>query len=99
MTQGLLLYDSSQRLVVCNQRYICMYGLSPDVVKPGLDFRDLVAHRKATGSFKGDVDAFVSDVLRKVDLGEITHSTVETADGTLNPDRQPAAEERVVDDP
>jgi diguanylate cyclase (GGDEF)-like protein len=81
MTQGLLLYDSSQRLVVCNQRYICMYGLSPDVVKPGLVFRDLVAHRKATGSFKGDVDAFVSDVLRKVALGEITHSTVETADG------------------
>ncbi len=29
MTQGLLLYDSSQRLVVCNQRYISMYGLSP----------------------------------------------------------------------
>ena len=70
-----------RRLVVCNQRYICMYGLSPDVVKPGLAFRDLVAHRKATGSFKGDVDAFVSDVLRKVALGEITHSTVETADG------------------
>jgi diguanylate cyclase (GGDEF)-like protein len=81
MTQGLLLYDSSQRLVVCNQRYIAMYGLSPAVVKPGLAFRDLVAHRKATGSFKGDVDAFVSDVLRKVALGEITHSTVETADG------------------
>jgi diguanylate cyclase (GGDEF)-like protein len=81
MTQGLLLYDSSQRLVVCNQRYIAMYGLSPDVVKPGLAFRDLVTHRKATGSFKGDVDAFVSDVLRKVALGEITHSTVETADG------------------
>jgi diguanylate cyclase (GGDEF)-like protein len=81
MTQGLLLYDSSQRLVVCNQRYISMYGLSPDVVKPGLGFRDLVAHRKQTGSFKGDVDAFVSTVLRNVALGKITHSTVETADG------------------
>ena len=81
MIQGLLLYDSSQRLVVCNQRYISMYGLSPDVVKPGLGFRDLVAHRKQTGSFKGDVDAFVSTVLRNVALGKITHSTVETADG------------------
>ena len=29
MTQGLLLFDSSQRLVICNQRYIDMYGLSP----------------------------------------------------------------------
>jgi diguanylate cyclase (GGDEF)-like protein len=81
MSQGLLLYDSSERLVVCNRRYIAMYGLSPDVVKPGLAFRDLVAHRKATGSFKGDVDAFVSTVLRNVALGKITHSTVETADG------------------
>jgi diguanylate cyclase (GGDEF)-like protein len=81
MTQGLLLYDSSQRLVVCNQRYISMYGLSSDVVRPGLAFRELVAHRKETGSFKGDVDAFISNVLRNVALGKITHSTVETADG------------------
>ncbi|HLX18251.1 MAG TPA: EAL domain-containing protein [Bradyrhizobium sp.] len=81
MTQGLLLYDSSQRLVVCNERYISMYGLSHDVVKPGLAFRDLVAHRKETGSFKGDVDAFIANVLRNVALGKITHSTVETGDG------------------
>jgi diguanylate cyclase (GGDEF)-like protein len=81
MTQGLLLYDSSERLVVCNQRYISMYGLSADLVKPGLGFRDLVAHRKATGSLKGDVDAFVSNVVRNVALGKITHSIVETADG------------------
>ncbi len=81
MTQGLLLYDSSERLVVCNQRYISMYGLSPDVVKPGLAFRDLVVHRKETGSFKGDIDVFVSTVLRNVALGQITHSIVETADG------------------
>jgi diguanylate cyclase (GGDEF)-like protein len=81
MSQGLLLYDSSERLVVCNQRYISMYRLSPDFVKPGLGFRELITHRKETGSFKGDVDAFVSTVLRNVALGKITHSTVETADG------------------
>jgi diguanylate cyclase (GGDEF)-like protein len=81
MTQGLLLYDSAERLVVCNQRYIAMYGLSSDVVKPGLSFRDLVAYRKQTGTFKGDIDAFVSNVRRNVAQGEITHSTIETADG------------------
>ena len=47
MTQGLLLFDSEQRLVICNQRYIEMYGLSADVVKPGCSFRDVIAHRKA----------------------------------------------------
>jgi diguanylate cyclase (GGDEF)-like protein len=81
MTQGLLLYDSSQRLVVCNQRYLEMYGLSPDVVKPGCSFRDLIAHRKETGSFKGNVDDFCSSVLRNVGLGKVTHNLVETTDG------------------
>jgi diguanylate cyclase (GGDEF)-like protein len=83
MSQGLLLYDSSERLIVCNQRYISMYGLSPEIVKPGLGFRDLVTYRKQTGSFKGNVDAFVSGVLRNVARGEITHNTVETTDGRL----------------
>jgi PAS domain-containing protein len=52
MTQGLVLYDASARVVVCNQRYIDMYGLSTDVVKPGSRFYDIIQHRKDTGSFK-----------------------------------------------
>jgi diguanylate cyclase (GGDEF)-like protein len=81
MTQGLLLYDSSERLVVCNQRYISMYALSPEVVRPGLAFRDLITYRKQTGSFKGDPGAFVTNVQRNVALGKITHNIVETTDG------------------
>ena len=81
MTQGLLLYDSSERLIVCNQRYIEMYGLSADVVKPGCAFRDLIEYRKKSGSFKGSVDDFCSTVLRNVALGKVTHNIVETVDG------------------
>jgi diguanylate cyclase (GGDEF)-like protein len=81
MTQGVLLYDSSARLVVCNQRYIDMYGLSPDVAKPGCSFRDLIVHRKETGSFKGDVDQFCAGVLRNVAQGKVTRTVVETSDG------------------
>ena len=79
MRQGLLLFDSSQRLVVCNQRYIEMYGLSAEVLKPGCTFREVIAHRKATGSFLGDVDDYCAHVLR-----EIPHRnsmTIETTDG------------------
>ena len=68
MTQGLLLFDSSQRLVVCNQRYIEMYGLSTEVVEPGCTFRDVIAHRKATGSFVGDEREFCDRVLGNVGL-------------------------------
>ncbi len=79
MTQGLLLFDSSQRLVVCNQRYIDLYGLSAKVVKPGATFREVIAHRKTTGSFVGDVDLYCSRVLR--DIGLRQAMTIETPDG------------------
>ena len=49
MTQGLCMFDKDARLVVRNQRYLTMYGLSPDVVKPGCTLRDLMQHRKEPG--------------------------------------------------
>jgi PAS domain-containing protein len=78
MSQGLLLYDEDARIVLFNQRYLDMYGLSRDVVKPGLHFRDLLAYRKQIGSFKGDVEAFCSRTLRR----------------SRDRDRQPATEKR-----
>src|SRR5579872_76967 len=83
MTQGLILYDASARIVVCNQRYIDMYGLSSEIVKPGANFRDIVQHRKQTGSFKGDVDEFCSTVLRNVAGGKVTQSTLESGHGRI----------------
>ena len=81
MTQGLILHDPSGRVIVCNQRYIDMYGLSSDVVTPGCSFHDLISHREATGSFKGDVVAHCLAILRKVALGEITQTVLKTTDG------------------
>ncbi|TYL91335.1 EAL domain-containing protein [Bradyrhizobium rifense] len=79
MTQGLLLFDASQKLVICNQRYIEMYGLSAEIVKPGYSFRDIILHRKATGSFPGDVDQYVARVLR--DIHVRNSMVVDTGDG------------------
>ncbi|MBI5318289.1 EAL domain-containing protein [Bradyrhizobium sp.] len=63
MTQGLLLFDAQARLVICNQRYIDMFALSPDIVKPGCQLHDLIRHRQQTGSFVGDVDAYCAKFL------------------------------------
>jgi diguanylate cyclase (GGDEF)-like protein/PAS domain S-box-containing protein len=79
MTQGLLLFDSSQRLVICNERYIEMYGLSAEIIKPGCSFRDVIAHRKATGSFTGDIDLYIARVLR--DIGQRNAMVIDTPDG------------------
>jgi diguanylate cyclase (GGDEF)-like protein/PAS domain S-box-containing protein len=79
MTQGLLLFDSARRLVICNQRYIDMYGLSREVVKPGCSFREVIAHRKDTGTFVGDIDQYTSLVLR--DTAIRNSMIIETPDG------------------
>ena len=81
MSHGLLLFDSSGRLVMCNQRYIQMYRLSPDVIKPGRSFRDIIAHRKKMGSFNGDVDEHCDALLRDTARGQITREVIEMADG------------------
>jgi diguanylate cyclase (GGDEF)-like protein len=81
MTQGLLVFDASERLVVCNRRYIEMYGLSRDVVKPGCMLRDLVEHRKQTGSYKGDADAYYSWILDNLGPNAISQAVIVTADG------------------
>jgi diguanylate cyclase (GGDEF)-like protein/PAS domain S-box-containing protein len=70
MTQGLTLFDRSKRLVVCNQRYIEMYGLSPDVVKPGCYLRDLIVHRNELGLVQVDVDEYCTRILEHAARGE-----------------------------
>jgi diguanylate cyclase (GGDEF)-like protein len=81
MTQGLLLFDSEARLIVCNQSYIAMYGLSPDIVRPGITLRDLVNHRKQIGSFDGDVDEYCSALSRSMLEGKTSHNQTKTPDG------------------
>jgi diguanylate cyclase (GGDEF)-like protein len=81
MTQGLLLFDSSGRLIVCNQRYIDMYGLSAEVVKPGCEFRAVIAHRKAMGAFEGDVEEYCSRVLADLGHQQATVMVIDTPDG------------------
>lgn len=82
MTQALLLFDASGRLVICNQRYIDMFGISPDVAKPGCHLRDLIRHRQQLGSFVGDVDAYCAKFLDpKDDL--VNESVISTPDGRM----------------
>ena len=81
MTQGLLLFDYAERLIVCNQCYLTLYDLSPDAVKPGISLRDLVAHRKQIGSFNGDVDEYCNELSRSMQEGKTSHHETETPDG------------------
>jgi len=79
--QGLVLYDASARIIICNQRYIEMFGLSPEVVKQGCTMQRLISHRKETGSFDGDVDEFCNAIIRNVSLGKSTRQLTEAPGG------------------
>jgi len=45
MPQGLSMFDAKGRLVVCNERYLRMYRLSPAEARPGTGIRELLEHR------------------------------------------------------
>jgi PAS domain-containing protein len=72
--QGLVVYDALARVTVCNRRYLEMFGLSPDLAKPGCTMQELISHRKETGSFDGDVEEFCAAIIRNVSLGKAGRS-------------------------
>ena len=66
MTQGLCMFDGAARLVLCNDRYLEMYGLRPELGRAGTPLHLLLECRTAAGTFSGDADRYVADCLRQV---------------------------------
>jgi diguanylate cyclase (GGDEF)-like protein len=50
MAHGLCMFDGEQRLIVCNERYAKMYGLSADQMRPGTTLRAILEARVAAGN-------------------------------------------------
>jgi diguanylate cyclase (GGDEF)-like protein/PAS domain S-box-containing protein len=66
MSTGLSMFDADGRLLVWNERYIELYGMSHDVVRRGVDINDIIAHRKQLGGLQGDAKAYVDDFRREL---------------------------------
>src|SRR3954454_17053309 len=81
MTQGVVMFDATERLVVCNDRFLDMYGLSREVVKPGCTFLDVINNRKTTGSLDIDVEKYRAEVITEMTQGRTLSRVVETPDG------------------
>lgn len=92
MSQGLCLWSSKGILLFCNRRYIDMYGMSDTVVKPGATLRDIVSHRKGTGHFGGDVDAYVDDILARNSNGKPSVQIVKVNDRTITVNERPVGD-------
>jgi diguanylate cyclase (GGDEF)-like protein/PAS domain S-box-containing protein len=81
--QGLCMFDKSARISVCNQNYLQMYNLSPEVVRPGCTLRQLIHHRKEVGLLTQDPEQYYREILAAVAEGKTTSSRVETRDGRV----------------
>ena len=53
MNQGLCMFDSDRRVVLCNEKYARMYGLPPDIIKEGMPVQEIVKLRVDRGLYAG----------------------------------------------
>ena len=81
MSQGLLMFDGSSRILLCNDRYVQMYGLSRTVVKAGTTLEELIRHRIETGGLRLDPNKYMQSILAIKAAGKKTTEIIEPGDG------------------
>jgi PAS domain-containing protein len=83
MSQGLCMFDKSARIIICNQQYLRIYKLSPQIVKPGCTPRGLIEHRRETGLFTGDTEAYCRQILDSGATGKTSDWSINVGDGRI----------------
>jgi len=66
MPYGLCMFDREQRLLVCNEHYGEMYGLTRDQTKPGTPVRSILEARVAAGNSPEEADAYIEQTLAMI---------------------------------
>jgi methyl-accepting chemotaxis protein len=79
MTQGLTMFDSAGRLVLCNLRYIEMTKLPREAFRMGMPMREILT--VAAGTFADDPDQHVADSIRKAAEGRAEERIIDLGDG------------------
>ncbi len=83
MPQGLCMMDADARLLLCNERYLELYGLKPEQVGPGCSMRDMLEYCRAAGTFFGKSDRYVADYMARVAEGKVISTANEMKDGRI----------------
>jgi methyl-accepting chemotaxis protein len=77
MAQGLCMWSRTGKLVLCNRRYVEMYDLTPDLARPGSTLREMLQHRIEAGTFAGNPDQYIADLLSSITKGKTVTSVRE----------------------
>ncbi len=64
MSQGLVMFDGEQRLIVCNKRFAQLYDLPKELTESGTPLRAILENRVANGIYAGDdPERYVEDLV------------------------------------
>ena len=87
MTQGLSLFDAAGRLVICNRRYLEIYKLPADIVRPGIGAQELGPHLRQAGVSEQELEKY----RRFVDKNRFVRSSLEVdlGDAAVRITREP----------
>jgi len=80
MAHGLCMFDKDERLIVCNERYLEMYGHTRERIKPGTTLREILQTR-VVGMSSEDAEAYIEQRLQPVHRREPSYSENKLRDG------------------
>ena len=84
MSQGLVMFDGTGHLIVCNQRFAEIYGLPADLVAPGVPQRRIVEHILGRLDRRKDpIGDPLTAALDAREAGEHSTQVVELGDGRV----------------
>jgi methyl-accepting chemotaxis protein len=83
MSQGLVVYDGSERIVIHNKRFLEIYGLTPDEVKPGTLLIDVLKRRRDKYNLASDPETYRNHLIKELAAGKTTMSTSDSGSGRL----------------
>jgi len=72
MRQGLCMYDAQARLVLCNDLYRKMYGLSAEATRRGTAYREILQDQIDADNFHQEPDSYIASIRDAIAKGEVT---------------------------
>ena len=81
MAQGLSMFDSRNRLITHNHRYVELYALPENLLAPGTPLADIIRFLLKTGTFRGELDHYLEQAAKA--MNEPTLSEVELGSGRV----------------
>jgi len=84
MSQGLSMFDSERRLIVCNNRYAEMYELPPALISPGTQVFEIMKYRIAKGIFSDAAHRkYIQQCLAAIDKQQTKTTIQELQNGSF----------------